>query len=268
MYIEYGGTPGNSVPIVDAGPDRLLTQPLDSLCLTGSASDDGIPSGGGFSTSWVQLGGPVAAVLEDPTALSTTAMFPQSGVYHFSLQATDGELGAADELLVTVAGRIDVPLDAPTIQAAIDMANNGDVIVLAPGIYTGAVVVAGKSLTLTSRFYDTGDRSFIDQTIVDGADAYDIVTVEPDIPGMTNFIGITVRNGVNGISGSSPFSVLSCRITDTSDAIDYESGATGVIVRDSVIDLNKDDAVDFDGTSRGTGCQLDANCRCMRCRFR
>lgn len=251
LHIEYGGTPGNTHPLVEAGPDQLLAAPFDTLCLTGSASDDGIPSGAALTTGWVQVDGPASAVIDDPSALSTSVSFPQPGVYRLELQTNDSELAASDSLSVTVAGRIDVPADVATVQGAIDIAGDGDLIVLAPGIYTGAITISGKALTIASQLHDTGDRSYIDQTIIDGADAYDIVTVMPGTTGMTRFIGITVRNGVNGIGGGSPYAVLSCRVTDTSDAIDYEPGATGVIVRDSVIDLNKDDAVDFDGNSWG-----------------
>ena len=46
-------------------------------------------------------------------------------------------------------GVIDVPTEASSIQAAADFANNGATIRIAPGTYVGAVVVDGKSLTIT-----------------------------------------------------------------------------------------------------------------------
>jgi hypothetical protein len=249
LHVEYGATQGNEVPSANAGEDRSLLLPEDTLCLTGTAGDDGVP--GALSVNWLQQGGPDTVVLENPSAYSTTATFPAGGNYTMTFQASDGELSATDDLLVTVGRCINVPGDAATIQAGVDLAGDGDVIVLAPGIYSGMVLIEGKAVTITSRFYDTGDRSFVDQTILDGGSANDVVRVNPDITGMTNFIGITLRNGDNGITAYSPISVLSCRITDNSDGIDFEPGATGVFVRDSLIDLNQDDAVDFDGTSWG-----------------
>jgi hypothetical protein len=239
----------NEAPAVSVGEDRSLLLPADTLCLTGTANDDGMP--GTLSVNWLQQSGPETVVLENPAAYDTTALFPAAGNYTLAFQASDGELTATDSLQVTVGRRINVPGDAATVQAAVDLADNGDVIVLAPGIYTGTVLIQDKAVTITSHFYDTGDPSIVDQTVLDGAGADAVVTVGPDIPGMTNFIGITIRDGDDGISGFSPLSVLSCRITDTADAIDYESGAFGGVVRGSLIDHNQDDAVDFDGSSWG-----------------
>ena len=145
-----------------------------------------------------------------------------------------------------------VPADYPTVQAAVDAAANGDVVLIAPGVYVGPVSVSGKAITIASHFLTTGDPSFVDQTVLDGGGGTDIIDFGPNIAGMSDVIGITARNATNGISGFSPYSVYSSHITDTSDAIDYEYGAFGGTVRGNLIDFNSDDAVDFDSTSWGT----------------
>jgi Right handed beta helix region len=43
---------------------------------------------------------------------------------------------------------IQVPADAPTVQAAINMANTGDTVNIAPGTYTGQINFSGKSITV------------------------------------------------------------------------------------------------------------------------
>ncbi len=43
---------------------------------------------------------------------------------------------------------IEVPGDVPTVQAGIDLANNGDTVNIAPGVYAGPVNFQGKSITV------------------------------------------------------------------------------------------------------------------------
>ena len=49
----------------------------------------------------------------------------------------------------TTAADLNVPADYPTIQAAVDAAENGDRIQIAAGVYTGQVLISNKRLTLT-----------------------------------------------------------------------------------------------------------------------
>jgi Right handed beta helix region len=54
-------------------------------------------------------------------------------------------LGGANR---TLAADLYVPTDHPTIQAAVDTADSGDIIHIAPGVYTAQTLINGKSLTL------------------------------------------------------------------------------------------------------------------------
>ncbi|HYI07641.1 MAG TPA: PKD domain-containing protein [Thermoanaerobaculia bacterium] len=93
-------TPGNQAPVVNAGADISLTDPVNTATLTGSVTDDGIPSST-LGIGWVQLSGPVAVVIAEPSSPVTAVSFPVHGTYVFRLSAGDGELSSSDEVTVT-----------------------------------------------------------------------------------------------------------------------------------------------------------------------
>jgi hypothetical protein len=97
------------VPLVDAGPDQMVTLPDDAL-LTGAASDDGIPAA--LITTWTQESGPGVAVISDPSSLATSVSVAASGagVYVFRLTASDAANTVIDEVQVTV--------DDPSIESS------------------------------------------------------------------------------------------------------------------------------------------------------
>jgi hypothetical protein len=97
-----GGTPTNTAPVVDAGPDRSVTMP-NTASLSGVATDDGLPAGSSLTVQWSKASGPGAVTFADPTDASTTASFSEAGSYLLRLTATDGELSASDTMTVTVA---------------------------------------------------------------------------------------------------------------------------------------------------------------------
>jgi Concanavalin A-like lectin/glucanases superfamily/Bacterial Ig domain len=88
----------NLPPIANAGAN-ILTNGLDAM-LNGSVSDDGLP-GGYLAVQWVQSSGPGTATFSDPTSTNTAANVDQSGVYVFTLIATDGAATNSSEVDVT-----------------------------------------------------------------------------------------------------------------------------------------------------------------------
>lgn len=86
-----------------------------------------------------------------------------------SRRAGDSEAGHAPTSQTPGAGGIvRVPADYSSVQAAIDAAADGDLVLVGPGTYLEHLTVTGKSVVLASHFHTTGDDSFIEQTIIDG----------------------------------------------------------------------------------------------------
>jgi hypothetical protein len=141
---------------------------------------------------------------------------------------------------------ISVPQDAPTIQAAINLANDGDLVLVAPGVYRENIQLADKTITLASQFHTTQNPSFIDQTIIDGG-GNTVITVDSSVGPETKIIGFTIRNGNDGIKPSAKLHILNNHFINNNDAIDYSSG--GGTARHNVFENNGDDAVDFDNAS-------------------
>ncbi|WP_247235536.1 leucine-rich repeat domain-containing protein [Telluribacter sp. SYSU D00476] len=93
-------TPTNQTPTVNAGADKTITLPTNSVTLTGSASD---PDGSISSYGWTQQSGPGTASLVNASTPTLTANNLVAGTYVFRLTVTDNQ-GATvfDEASVTV----------------------------------------------------------------------------------------------------------------------------------------------------------------------
>jgi hypothetical protein len=93
-------SPNGLTPTVDAGPNRVVLLPQNTVMLNGSATDDGTIE----SVQWTQLQGPNAATLSDANTEKLTASGLTSGTYVFQLKATDddGNMGT-DTATVVVA---------------------------------------------------------------------------------------------------------------------------------------------------------------------
>lgn len=94
--------PTNTAPSVEAGPDQTITLPA-TASLSGTATDDGLPSGT-LTTTWSMISGPTGGTVTfaNPNALVTTATFSKAGVYVLQLAAWDGALQGTDTVTITV----------------------------------------------------------------------------------------------------------------------------------------------------------------------
>ena len=170
----------------------------------------------------------------------------------FAAQTTSSEVLAGTPTPTDTAppaATIRVPQDQPTIQTAINAAQNGDLILVSPGTYNENITIAGKTITLASQFYTTGDPAFIDQTILDGGGNV-VITVGSSVGPETRIIGFTIQNGNDGIAAAGKLHILNNRILNTGDGIDYSS--SGGFARNNVFENNHDDGIDLDGATEVT----------------
>ncbi len=76
-----------------------------------------------------------------------------------------------------------VPSEIATIQLGINAAVRGDTVVVYPGIYTENINFLGKSIVVTSRYFEFNDSSLIASTVIDGSSP-----VHPDTGSVVLFI--------------------------------------------------------------------------------
>ncbi len=62
-----------------------------------------------------------------------------------------------------------VPSEYPGIQSAINDCNNGDTVLVDPGIYFENINFRKKNITVTSRFFEANDLSLIEKTVLNGS---------------------------------------------------------------------------------------------------
>ncbi|MEX1240378.1 MAG: right-handed parallel beta-helix repeat-containing protein [Cyclobacteriaceae bacterium] len=93
----------NQEPVANAGPDRTLTLPDNSVTLSGAGTDS---DGAVVTYSWIQYGGPAAIISNKDTATPTISVLVE-GSHYFRLTVTDNK-GATDYDNVLV--RVNSPL--------------------------------------------------------------------------------------------------------------------------------------------------------------
>jgi hypothetical protein len=98
--VEYSSGPAtNQAPVVNAGPDQVITLPNDAL-LDGTVTDDGPPQPPSLVTAWSKVGGPGTVTFADAAAVDTRASFSVSGTYLLELLADDGQLVGRDTVAI------------------------------------------------------------------------------------------------------------------------------------------------------------------------
>jgi hypothetical protein len=159
LHVEYTQGPAVNHPaVVNAGPDQTITFP-QGVTLTGTVSDDGLPSGT-LTLAWSQVSGAGTVTFANPTAAATTATFASEGTYVLRLTATDGALQASDDMTVLVNA-------APTNQPPVVNAGVDQTVVLSNGASLQGTVsddgLSGGALTLAwSQMSGPGSVTFAD----------------------------------------------------------------------------------------------------------
>jgi hypothetical protein len=104
----------NTAPSVDAGTDRSVILPLDSVQLVAAGTDAEFNI---ISYEWTKISGPAATILT-PAAASTMVKGLNAGTYVFRVKATDLlGLFAEDDVQVTVTENIN---SVPVVNAGMD----------------------------------------------------------------------------------------------------------------------------------------------------
>ena len=96
-----------------------------------------------------------------------------------------------------------VPAEYPSIQQAITDCNDGDTVLVSPGVYYETINFGGKNITVTST--DPNDRGIVGYTIINADGDGTVVTFENRETNKAVLAGFTITGGVGTLSqGSSP----------------------------------------------------------------
>jgi beta propeller repeat protein/parallel beta-helix repeat protein len=93
-----------------------------------------------------------------------------------------------------------VPGDYPSIQMAIQDCNDGDTVVVAPGVYYETINFGGRDITVTSA--DPNDPKIVGYTIINADDDGSPVTFENGETPAAVLIGFTITGGIGTVNNS------------------------------------------------------------------
>ncbi len=111
--------PINQAPMVNAGVDQVITLPA-TASLSGTVSDDGLPTPATLTSIWRTLSGPGTATFSNAASVSTNASVSVAGTYVLRLSATDGVLAATDDVTILVRPTPDMTPPTITVIAPAD----------------------------------------------------------------------------------------------------------------------------------------------------
>ena len=143
---------------------------------------------------------------------------------------------------------IGVPTNQATIQAAINAANNGDTVLVAPGTYAENINFNGKAITVIS----SGGASV---TVIDGNRNGTVVTFNNSETLSSVLSGFTIRNGFQDGGFGAGITITSASPTITSNVItgNHSAAAIGVYVNGGSPLISNNTITANDQTGAGDG---------------
>jgi hypothetical protein len=108
--------PTNLAPVVSAGPSQTIALPAGAS-LSGSVTDDGLPTGATVTSAWTKFSGPGNVTFANAASTVTTATFDQAGSYVLRLTASDTLLSAFSDVTITVNPAVTPTNLAPVVSA-------------------------------------------------------------------------------------------------------------------------------------------------------
>ena len=88
---------------------------------------------------------------------------------------------------------INVPSQRGSIQSAINAANDGDTVTVAPGVYRENIRLNGKDITITSQ--NPNDALMVSETIIDGGGRDSTVLFNGNESEACRLIGLSITGG-------------------------------------------------------------------------
>ncbi len=118
-------TNSNQAPFnVNAGLDRTINWPSNSVSLSALAQDDGLPNPpGALSYAWSTVPGGIPLFGQvsfgNSSTASTTATFSIPGIYRLRVIVSDGQLATGDQVWITVLNPIPCSANLPPVAGSI-----------------------------------------------------------------------------------------------------------------------------------------------------
>lgn len=101
--VQVVGAVDNVGPTVNAGADGTAEVGVPRNLAGVLADADGSPvEGGALKVTWSQVSGPTGVTFANPALATTTATFPQGGIYVLRLTGDDGGMQTMDEVTITI----------------------------------------------------------------------------------------------------------------------------------------------------------------------